>query len=147
MPKFDDFALLHKSARLRRGFRFGQAVHAAHLRHGVEDGQVVAVNFERQAVSVGYKSIAENVIEVAMGIKQPYGAQLTAGNFAGQFVAFAGVVAAGVNDDALAGVVEDQISVFREVVENQLNNLRHNFFFLKTVEPAQRYYLRAGKGR
>ena len=112
VAKFDHFALLHEAARLRRKLRFGQAVHAAHLGYSLKDGQIVAVDFERQAVSIGYKGIAENVIEVAMGIEQSHGAQLSAGYFAGQFIAFADIVAAGVNDDALAGVIVDQISVF-----------------------------------
>ena len=112
MAKFDHFTFLHEAARLGRKLRFGQAVHAAHLGYCLEDGQIVAVNFERQAVSIGYKGIAENVIEVAMGIEQAHGAQLSAGYFAGQFIAFADIVAAGVNDDALAGVIVDQISVF-----------------------------------
>lgn len=82
------------------------------------------MNFKAESIFPGHKGITKDMVDVAMGIEQPYRFEATPGNKVLQFLALASVKATGINDDTITGRCFDDIGIFLKRIECKTVDLK-----------------------
>ena len=113
----------------------GYTVHLAYLLKTSEYGPFAFMDFKPYPPGFDYEWVSKNMVQVAVRVDEPYGAQFFLINKLAQRIAFFQRVAAWIKNGALARVVPHDVGVLSKRVELESLDLGHVIDVIVSIVP------------